>query len=127
MGTDDPRKDSKRSKMRIIGWTGIGVGASLLIAGAVTGGIALSIKNELEEACPNGICPPEKRDRKQTKDALMISCDVLLAAGAVAGGVGIGLLIWSYRSQKKNEKQRAVSVTPVIGRSSAGLTLSGRF
>ena len=127
MGTEDLPKDSKPPKIRIIGWTGIGVGASLLIAGAVTGGIALSMNNELEEACPSGVCPAEKRDRKETKDALMISCDVLWATGAVAGGVGIGLLIWSYRSQKKNETQHAVSVTPVIGRSSAGLTLSGRF
>ncbi len=119
-------EDTGTSKLRPLGWAGIGVGASMLVAAAATGGVALSVKNDLDDKCTGGVCPAGDRDRKETKDALAISTDVLLGVGAAVTAVGIGLLIYSARSVK-NEEQHKVSLMPVIGGTSAAIAVSGRF
>ena len=91
----------------------------------MTGGLAFSTSRELEEAYPNNVCPSDKRNRKNTKDALAISSDAMTISGAVIAAVGIGMLIVGIRKEK--ESRNAVTVFPAFGENSASLAISGHF
>ncbi len=120
-------KKKKTPLIRILGWAGVGVGVAALGAGAATGGIALSKSRDLESACVENICPADKRDEKDSKDASALSSDVLIGVGAVVTGAGAALLIWSYLSKKNRTEKQTVWVTPAVGDSTAALAVSGRF
>jgi F0F1-type ATP synthase membrane subunit c/vacuolar-type H+-ATPase subunit K len=122
-----PERKTKTPLMRILGWSGIGVGLAVATGGAVTGGITLSISNELDSVCSDNICPLDKQADEDKKDVLALTTDVLLGVGAVVTGVGIGLLVASFRSHKNDEGNKTVSVIPLIGDSTAALAVSGRF
>src|SRR5690606_36737553 len=44
--------------MAIVGWVAVVLGAGGLVAGGVTGGLALSKKSTLDDECPDRACPP---------------------------------------------------------------------
>jgi len=75
-----------------VGFALIGVGAAVAIAGAVVGGVALSISDDLAGACAGGVCPPERQGDADTGEALAITADVLLPVGAATAIVGLILL-----------------------------------
>jgi tetratricopeptide (TPR) repeat protein len=69
-----------------------GLGAALMVSGAITGPMALSSEQTLNSMCPNRACPPgydfaSEADRGRTlalaTDILLISGGVVLAAGVV--------------------------------------------
>lgn len=88
-----PADEKARGPLWVWGWVATGAGAVILVAGAATGGAALSLGGDLESSCPDGICPPDKRDDLDTMNALGTSSTVLLAAGGVVAATGIVLLV----------------------------------
>lgn len=73
---------------------GFAIAGAGLIAGAITGAVAISAANEANNICPGGACPDAStRDRAQgrydTADALAIVADVsfVLAIGGAAIGI----------------------------------------
>jgi hypothetical protein len=71
-------------------------GGAMLVAGAITGMIALSKTSDIEERCPNDVCPRGfdlDNDRSSARTFVGVT-DILLLLGAatVAGG-----LYWAYR------------------------------
>lgn len=70
-------------------------GGAVLIASAVTGGLALSRVNTLASRCPMNVCPdePELRSQRSEAETLSIVTDVLWPVGAVALGAGVAWLI----------------------------------
>jgi hypothetical protein len=64
----------------------------------ITGAMALGANADLDELCPDRVCPSDL-DRSEPEDAsdevgtLSLVTDVLLIGGAVIAGVGITLLI----------------------------------
>lgn len=75
------------------GFALIGAGAAVAIAGAIVGGVALSISDDLAGACGGGVCPEARRGDADTGEALAITADVLLPVGAAVAVVGVILLL----------------------------------
>ena len=72
-----------------------GVGAAMLIAGAVTGGLAISASDELAEMCPTMRCPAgyDHASVASTGSAMAVTTDVLIPVGAAALVAGVILII----------------------------------
>jgi hypothetical protein len=88
-GPGDGRSAPDRA---VWGWTVTGIGAALLVAGAVTGGLALSANSAIGDHCPDGACPPAWHDDVDRRDNLALSTNVLLGTGAAVAVVGVLLL-----------------------------------
>lgn len=78
-----------------VGFIVAGVGAAALIAGAVTGGLALGANDELASTCPDRVCPPgyDFESTASSGSALALTTDVLLPVGAVALATGVVLIL----------------------------------
>lgn len=76
-----------------IGFVLLGVGAAAAIAGAVLGGVALSISDGLAADCAGGVCPESRRGDLDTGPALALGADILLPVGAVTAVVGLILAL----------------------------------
>ncbi|MCA9606812.1 MAG: hypothetical protein KC619_14500 [Myxococcales bacterium] len=76
-----------------IGFVLMGAGAAIAIAGAVTGGVALSISDSLAAECTGGVCPESRRGDLDAGPALAFTTDVLLPVGAVTAVVGLVLAL----------------------------------
>ena len=74
------------------GWALVGIGSAVLIAGVVTGAVALDLSEQLADECRAGTCPAERASDGDLGQALATTTDVLLPLGAVAAGVGLVLL-----------------------------------
>lgn len=68
------------------------IGAAVLVASAVTGGLAIARNGELSDACPGDVCADASaRSIQSDVETLSITTDILWPVGAVAAAVG---LIW---------------------------------
>ena len=67
------------------------VGGAIVIAGAVTGGLALAAEADATEGCVDGRCPPELADRADEAHLLANVTDGLLFGGLAVATVGIVL------------------------------------
>jgi len=107
------------------GWAAVGAGAAVAIAGAITGGMALGKRSDLEAACPDRTCASEG-DLALRDDAerLGLITDVLIPVGAVVAATGAVLLILDAR---RGGEAPAVAFTPQVGPGAAGLSLEGSF
>ena len=77
----------------LVPWIVIGVGGAVVIAGAVTGAMALSAESELEEMCPMDECPDDDFvDTRDSGQTLATVTDILLVTGVLAVGAGVALL-----------------------------------
>jgi hypothetical protein len=116
---------SRKPVGRALGFASLGVGAALLVSGAVTGGVALSQYSKLKDKCPENRCPSaSEKDLSDRADGLALATDILIPTGAVIGAVGVILLVVSKRQQ---ESQSRMALRPVLGPEQGGLLLEGRF
>lgn len=77
-----------------IGWVLTAGGGALLAGAIVTGVVALSLHSDLEDRCPGGVCSqPGDADDVSRGNTLTVVTDVLGAAGLLALGVGVVLLL----------------------------------
>ncbi|MFT3767790.1 MAG: hypothetical protein QM820_20230 [Minicystis sp.] len=94
-----------------------------MIAGAVTGGLALSKHAALLETCPDGHCPKGSEAQNQSAVDSYKTMGAISTVGFIAGGVlaatGVILVVTAPKA-----KQTA-TVTPVIGLGYLGA--EGRF
>lgn len=106
-------------------WPGVlltSVGVASLAAGAVVGGLALSLDADLQEACPGGACPDASVDDADRLDTYEVVSTTTLIAGGVLAAAGVTL--WVLRpGGEENEAAAGVGVvaTPT------SLVLRGRF
>lgn len=70
-----------------------GVGAAMMIGGAITGALAMSSQDTLESTCPSRACPPGYDFEAEASNGrtLAITTDVLLFGG---GAVLLGGVVW---------------------------------
>jgi hypothetical protein len=108
------------------GWVTLGVGGALLIGGAITGGVALSLNKDLESECSDGICPKDQWDKNDKMKAMGVTTDVLIGVGAAAAATGIVLLIVSATGDEDQDGGE-VALVPTVGPGFAGAGLQGRF
>lgn len=87
-------------------WILMGSGAALLVAGTVTGVIALGKTNDIEDRCPNDVCPRsfDLEDERSSAKTFVRVTDVLLVVGglAVVGGAA-----WYLFGTSGGEKKAA--------------------
>lgn len=122
----EPTKDDGSKKgggSKTLAYVSLGVGAVGLGVGVFFGLKARSTKDELDGACKNGVCPPDKRGLYDDgKNQANVS-----TAGFVVGAVGVGLgTVLLLTSSDKSEKPasasaRALRVTPAVGPGSIGV------
>ncbi len=110
-----------------LGWALFSAGAVAAIAGAVTGGVALSKGKDLEEACPDYQCTGTNEDRSihQSAERLAVATNVLLPVGGVLALTGIILVVVDKKKGAKGE--HVIDVAPTVSATGAGVTVGGRF
>ena len=117
----------KTGRRRAVPWV-LG-GAGVLAAGAITTAIVAGVKDgnakDLRDAIDQGNRPPEDGDRYaaevSARDRYVTTSWVLGGAAVTAGTVGVLLLLFDSPSAE------GVQLTPVVGGSSTGVSLSGSF
>jgi hypothetical protein len=114
-----PVDDGKRSRKPIPAYVAWGVGAVGVGVGAIFGLMALGKKSDLDEACPNKVCPGGESSTIDSGKTL----GTVSTIGFIVGGVGIG--VGTYLFVAESNKKNTATVRPWLGVGSAGV--SGRF
>lgn len=91
---DAPSTASSSGGAGPVPWIVGGAGVVLVVAGAITGGMALGSQGTLDSTCPDRMCPVgfDHESEASTGRTLAITTDVLLITGGVALVTGIVLL-----------------------------------
>jgi hypothetical protein len=131
---------TKTPPLRIGGAVAIGIGGAALIAGAVTGALALKSNNNVKDNCDNSggggyLCDTtESQDELEKRDKLALSTDILLGAGAGIAIAGVLMVVFSYdwkKSKEENETgeglEKSISLRPILGPGMVGTTVEWRF
>jgi hypothetical protein len=78
---------------RVLGWTGIGIGGAGIVFGAITAGLALNERAQLDDAgCVDGSCPAGRADDVDHYNRMRTFSSVGLIGGAVFATAGAVLL-----------------------------------
>jgi tetratricopeptide (TPR) repeat protein len=89
---DEPKKtETTATERSIVPWILVGTGGALLVAGTVTGVLALDGASQLEDACPDKTCPEEEADTIDETETLALVTDFLIPGGVAIAGVGLVL------------------------------------
>lgn len=115
-----PDKDP-RKRTRTIGFVLLGVGAAAAAGGGVAGGLALNKHNAFEDET-DPMAAAQLQDEGKTLNGV---ADGLYITGGVVAVTGLVMVLASL--PKKNKKTARTTVTPALGRTGAGLSLSHRF
>jgi hypothetical protein len=129
-----PPPDRKVARLRSAGWGLLGAGGALLLAGAISGGIALSRSGEVEDlddGCIADNCTAryndyiEYKDRRvEAFDAMKLSAGLstsLLCVGGIAALAGIVSLSLSASPLLKRREKPAGAPSASVGLSAGGL------
>jgi hypothetical protein len=126
----EPAPAAGASALAIAGWATLGVGAAAAIAGAITGGVALSRNKELDQECNDADgCPAaEHADALDGRDALATTSTVTFAVGIAAAAAGVVMLVVDRRrGPERPAEQAAVALAPIAAPGLGGVALQGRF
>ena len=88
-----PDRPAPGAVQRTGGWAAVGVGGAGVIAGLVTGLVAISKRDSLGEDCPNDVCPPSRRSDVDLINTLRNVSTVSFIIGGLAGATGAALLL----------------------------------
>jgi hypothetical protein len=121
---DTPEDSGGPSRLTIPGWVAVGVGGALVVAGSVTGGLALSLNSELVDDCAGGACPADKREDLDQRDTLAATTNVLVVLGLASATAGV-LMLTVFSGEE--DEPPAVALHPVFGPSFGGAAAAGRF
>jgi tetratricopeptide (TPR) repeat protein len=113
------RQEHVRSPLPIVL---MGTGGAILLGSAVTGGLALSKANKLDDKCDGNACPPAQKSNVNATKTLAITTDVLWGVGAAAAVTGLVLFLTGALDSER-EVPIAFGVTP----HSISTQLSRRF
>ena len=100
--------ESPRASPSVVPWVVAGVGGAMVVAGAITGVVALGKQSDISTACPNDICPTSfdlAGARSSAKTFIGVT-DVLLIGGGVLAAAGI---TWGILSSSKGPPTSAAS------------------
>jgi hypothetical protein len=106
----------------------VGVGGAMVVGGVVTGLITNGKVADIEDACPNDLCPAsfDLDGARDSASTLATVTDVLLIGGGVV--LGTGVVLWLLAGDDESTEQPS-AWTPALGCSSSGCaaTVHGRF
>lgn len=111
------------SGARVLMYTGFAVLGAGVIAGSVTGILALTKGSSLKDACPHDACPPAQQSKLDSANTLATVSNIsfgVAGAGAVAGVIGF-VLQGSDSGSEAQASGRAPSIQPVVALDRFGL------
>lgn len=121
-----PPADTAHKKNNTAAYVALGVGGAGLLVGGITGFLALSKKSDLD--CQGTHCPPSQNDKLDSAKSMATVSTVGFGVGIVGVGLGVVLLLTNSGTASTTSahhvapgSQRAVSVQPWMGLTSAGL------
>ncbi len=117
----DPKAKKKAKSIKSAGWAMFALGAAMLVAGAGTGGSALSTNSDLDGDCPGGECSVDREGDIDRMQSMALATDVLLGLGGGVTLVGIILLGVGAGKEKKNKAAPTANLSPT------GLSLTWRY
>ena len=88
-----PSEEKEKSPLRPLGWTTLGLGVAVAIAGGITGGVTMSMGSELKENCEEGICSDEDWETHEKATNLATATNVLLPVGGALAIAGLVMII----------------------------------
>ena len=88
--TADTHDGSSRTTLAIVSFS---IGGAALLASGITLALALSDKAELDDGCPDRICPPKLEDTRSRYQTLRIVSPVALGVGVIGAAIGTVLLL----------------------------------
>jgi hypothetical protein len=97
-----PQYDSRGSTQRLLGWVGLGVGATGIAVGT-TAGIMVAVKHsKLTADCTNNVCDREKVNTSSADsyNSWRTVSTIGLVAGAVGTAIGLTLLLTAPDAEK---------------------------
>jgi tetratricopeptide (TPR) repeat protein len=118
----DTAAAARKRKLRIAGYSLLGVGGGALVIGAVFGGLAVAKSKDAEDA---GTVDETLSLRQEAKGRANVA-DGLLITGAVLAATGLVLVLVTLGKKKKGGSART-ALAPAFGARQLGLSLSGRF
>jgi hypothetical protein len=101
---------------KILPFVAFGVGALGLIAGGVTGAMALGKHSSLSDACKGGTCGPDQKSDLDSYHTLGAVSTVGFIVAGVGAAAGVVLLV----TQPKTAPTTGLYVTPTIGLGTVG-------
>lgn len=116
--TDAYRPRQKSDTRRILTYVALGVGGAGLVAGGVTGALALKKRSDLKSECVNGFCRPTSQRKVDTYHLYGTVSITTLAVGVV--GIGTGLVLVLTRSKSTDTVSAGFAVQPLLGLGSVG-------
>jgi hypothetical protein len=113
----------------------VSAGGAALVAGTITGIMALSVRSDLRKACAGGVCVPENEseytDYRQKRDryrGLGTASGVSLAMGTGAVLTGVALILFSGKPSSSDAVARETQTThPSLQVGLGSLLVSGAF
>jgi hypothetical protein len=107
-----------------LAFVAIGIGAAGLTAFGVFGALSNSKFNDLEEACPDKHCPPERQGDIDDGKRFQTLANIGLAVGVVGVGTGVALFVFGGPSKQGAEPKASLPRLSVGARS---IELRGSF
>jgi hypothetical protein len=89
-GTEVPTAPAKPSALP---WVAFGIGGAGLIAGAVTGAIALGKHSDLSKSCTGGSCGPAQQDELSSYHSMGLISTIGFVVAGVGVATGVTLLV----------------------------------
>lgn len=108
--------DEGSSSLGIVGWVAIGVGGAGLIVGAITGGLALGKRGDLEDGCPNKECPPELHGDVDSYQTLRVVSAVGLIGGGILAAAGVVMVVVVSTQAEETALQLGPTGVSLVGR-----------
>jgi hypothetical protein len=90
-GATDQAGEEGTSTAAAIGWTGVAFAAAGLVVGAVTGGLAMSNKAQLEDDCAARNCTQEDIDSGAIPATVSTVSFIVAGVGALVGIIGLAV------------------------------------
>ena len=119
----DADTGAPKSGSKTLAYVAFGVGGAGLIAGGITGVLALGKKSDLDGKCNGGTCPSSAQSDVDSYHSMGLISTIGFAVGIVGAGAGVYLLLTSKGSDPAPATK--AGITPFIGPGSVGAI--GRF
>ncbi len=104
LSNNEPRKrDAKFFWGSVAPWISTGLAVATLTAASICAWQTSRMNGELNESCPDGVCPPDRRDDMDTLSHLAGATDGLFVTGAVLSAAAVTLFIapWKDKGESK--------------------------
>jgi hypothetical protein len=110
--TQDVYRGRPSKGRRIASYVVLGVGGAGLLAGGITGAMALKKRADLRSECRDSLCPSSSSKKISTYHTYGTVSAATLAVGVVGIGTGVVLLL---TEPKQDEQADALRVRPLVG------------